>query len=377
MPKPSALFYDFFQALRSRGWELGWEQYELFMRGFILSKFESKDQLLNFCKTVWLFRPELREEFEQLFEYYYTKVPAQFLVEKKEMPPPNATNPDGEVLPPTEQTLSNFKDQPTSTSTPQPTHTIPSAPDFNKETVDISLNIDTGSGNKIEVGSTQLPSAKTVTFLFSEQKHLPFTVRKAAQTVRKLRVPTQKRLTNTLDVPALVQQVAREGMVSKLIYQRESIGVQQIIWLSDHGGSMLPFEPWEKQLLDIVRNTPNIRQTDQYFFHDYPSPEDDDFKLFTNRGHTEIKTLSSILKVSNKHTAIIIFSDGGAARRRFDSERLQVFLPLINTLKNTTQRLVWLNPVRQTQGTMADYLSFLVSVRYPNNDDLKRLILEL
>jgi uncharacterized protein len=375
MTKPTALFYDFFQTLRSRGWELGWEQYELFLRGFILSKFETKEQLLHFCKTVWLFRPNLREEFEQLFEYYYSQIPAQFLIEKKETILINA--PTGAGKP--EAALSAAKElqsgsNSTFPKTPQLSTTVP---ELSNETVEVSLNIDSSSEGNVANEVSPIPSAKEVTYLFSEQKHLPFTVRKASQTMRKLRVPTQKRITTVLDVPALVQQVAQEGMVSRLIYQRESIGVQQVVWLSDHGGSMLPFEPWEKQLLDIVKNTPNIRQTEQYFFHDYPSQEGDDFKLFTNRAHTEIKTLSSILKASNRHTAVIIFSDGGAARRRFDSERLQVFLPLINTLKNTTQRLVWLNPVRQTQGTMSDYLSFIVRVRYPNNDDLKRLILEL
>jgi hypothetical protein len=376
MTKPTALFYDFFQTLRSRGWELGWEQYELFMRGFILSKFETKEQLLHFCKTVWLFRPSLREEFEQLFDYYYAQIPAQFLIEKKEITLIKAPTGAGK----TEAALSAAKELQSGSNSP-----LPKTPQFsttvskfNNETVEVSLNIDTGTDTaSAEGNNAPLPSAKEVTFLFSEQKQLPFTVRKASQTMRKLRVPTQKRITPVLDVPALVQQVAQEGMVSRLIYQRESVGVQQVVWLSDHGGSMLPFEPWEKQLLSIVKNTPNIRQTEQYFFHDYPSQESDDFKFFTNRAHTEIKPLSSILKASNRHTAVIIFSDGGAARRRFDSERLQVFLPLINTLKNTTQRLVWLNPVRQTQGTMSDYLSFLVSVRYPNNDDLKRLILEL
>ncbi len=376
MSKPTALFYDFFQTLRSRGWELGWEQYELFMRGFILSKFETKQQLLNFCKTVWLFRPELREEFEQLFEHYYANVPAQYLAKKKESEQSNNVTPSTEILqPPPSITIPTGQPDPMPTT--QTSQEIGATAEVNPEIMEVSLNIDSGSGNTIDIGTAKLPSAKDVTFLFSEQKHLPFTVRKASQTVRKLRVPTKKSLTTALDVPALVQQVAKEGMVSRLIYQRKNVGVQQVIWLSDHGGSMLPFEPWEKQLLDIIKNTPNIRQTEQYFFHDYPSQEGDDFKLFTNRAHSEIKTLSSILKASNKHTAVIIFSDGGAARRRFDAERLQVFLPLITTLKNTTQRLVWLNPVRQTQGTMADYLSFLVSVRYPNNDDLKRLILAL
>jgi uncharacterized protein len=375
MSKPSALFYDFFQTLRGRGWELGWEQYELFLRGFILSKFESKEQLLNFCKTVWLSKPERKEEFEQLFENYYNQVPKQFLIEQKETTVINAPTGAGktETTPSTAKELQSNSNS-TLSNTSQSTTTTP---ELSNETIEISLNIDNSSEGNVTEEVTQIPSSKEVTFLFSEQKHLPFTVRKVAQTVRKLRVPTERHPTSTLDIPALTQQVAKEGMVSKLVYQYKNVGVQRVIWLSDHGGSMLPFESWEKQLLAIVKDTPNIQQTEQYFFHDYPSQDGSDFRFFTNRTHTEVKTLSAILKTCNKQTAVFFFSDGGAARRRFDTERLPIFLALINVLKNTTQRLVWLNPVKNTGGTVADYLSFLMPVRYPSNEDLKRLILSL
>lgn len=377
MAKSTALFYDFFQVLRSRGWELGWEQYELFLRGFILSKFETKAELLNFCKTVWLSRPNQRGEFEELFEYYYAKVPAQFL--QSQISKVSVTNTDSYIPEEAFSSLQHVASPPPESSTPSPTP-APSAaspPSVNFDTVEVALNIDSGQGEGWKAETPHTFSAKEVSFIFSEQKHIPFTVRKTAQNWRKMRVPTQKRTTNRLDVSALVQQIAREGIINKLPYHRQNVGTQQVIWFSDHGGSMLPYEVWEKQLLDIVRTTPNIQRTEQYFFHDYPSPEETDFKFFTNRSHTEVKTLSAILKNCTKQTAIVFFSDAGAARRRFDTERLSVFLNLINTIKNTTQRLVWLNPVKNTTGTAADYLAFLLRVHYPSNDELKRLILEL
>lgn len=367
-----ALLYDFFQRLRQIGLSLSVEQYELFLRGYILSDIKTKEDLLLFCKTVWLTRPAFREDFERLFEEYYQKIPNPF-----------AQEPQIETGITTNQSTASPGPAPTPTPTPTPTPSLlpttnqaaENLPQVDYEKNEVSLQIRESEEGNIQGGNrSPMASAKAVTFLFTEQKHLPFTARKTQQTLRKLRTPTERRNTDELDITKLSVRVAKEKFIQQLDFQQKQYGIQRIVWLSDHGGSMLPFEAWERQLTQLVTETPSVKTFELYFFHDYPTLKEEDFTFFTNRTHTQVKMASQLLKTADTKTIFLIFSDGGAAHKQLDTERLSVFFKLVDTLKKHKVRMAWLNPSRTGASGVTNYLSSLITVKYPDNDQLKRLI---
>ncbi|MFN8349363.1 MAG: hypothetical protein U0X91_30455 [Spirosomataceae bacterium] len=368
-----ALFYDFFHRLRLEGLGLSVEQYELFLRGFMLTSIRSKEDLLLYCKTVWLTRPSFREDFERLFEEYYQKIPHPF----PEATPavPAALSVSTEKAPADSPASAPAANETKSElpATPNPASEVLSLTGY--ETNEVSLNIaESQEGTVQESNHSAAVSAKKVTFLFTEQKHLPFGTRKTQQLLRKLRTPTEKRSTGELNVSALAVRVAKEGFIQQLDFHQKQYGIQRVVWLSDHGGSMLPFEAWERQLIQLVTDTPSVKNFDRYFFHDYPTAEENDFTFFVNPAHTKVKTARQLLKTADPTTIFLIFSDGGAARRQLDTERLSVFFKLAETLRTYKVRMAWLNPARSSEGSVTSYLSSLISVKYPDNDQLKRLV---
>ena len=381
---PDVLFYEFFMALREKGLDLGINQYDWFLQAFLQSAIQTQAQLLNLFKTVWLTRPSFQEEFEQLFEVYFRKSPDKFLLTTKIDEPKPAENtssaqsntqkqPDA----PNEQPRDSSQENKGNTqSQPFPTQTQISTPEPD---VEMWLSIDTG----VSEGSTPVHQAAgslmKTEYIFNDAKHLPFAVRKTGQTLRKIHTRIIYETTNRLHFQAIIKQRVQDGFVHQLVYEKQKRGVQEIIWISDHSSTNLPYEPWNNSLRKIVADCPSVEKVHQYFYHIYPSPtqDNDDFKFFENRAQTTAILLSDMLRKCTKHTIVIIFSDAGAARQRFEAEHLQILFALTNAIRNKTKRFVWLNPVQRLSGTTAGYLSLMIPMRYPNHDHIRRFVNEL
>lgn len=372
------LFYDLFTELREKGFVLGINQYDWFWRIFLQTNIHNELQLLNLCQTVWLTRPTpaYQQEFEQLFYAHLKRIPTQFWltqalnapvaapIDRKEpdLPTPKEVIPgdvknisDGETIPP---------------KIPSPTSSILSP------NVEIWFSITPGQETAASQTSiSPSGSVKDISYIFHDPKHYPFATRKTGQTFRKMQTRTVSELTDDLDLPAIIQERVRDGYVRQLRYKTRRKGIQDVIWLSDHSNTMIPYEPWENALHRIVADCPLVSQIQQYFFHIYPSPTpDNDFMFFSNRAHARAVMLSTILKKCKKDTLVLIFSDAGAAKKQFDTEHLQIFYNLVSAIRAKTKRMVWVNPVRHLSGTTAGYLSFTTPMHYPDNDELKRLV---
>jgi uncharacterized protein with von Willebrand factor type A (vWA) domain len=377
---PDVLFYEFFMALRAKGLDLGINQYDWFLQVFLQSAIQTEAQLLNLFKTVWLTRPSFQQEFEQLFEMYFRKTPDKFLPAAnigEPKPAENVTSAKSDRQKKPDTTNEKPKDDPQenkgNTQSQQfPTQTFTPEPD-----VEMWLSIDTGVSEGSNPVHQAAGSLMKTEYIFNDAKHLPFAVRKTGQTLRKIHTRIIYETTNRLHFQAIIKQRVQDGFVHQLIYEKQKRGVQEIIWLSDHSNTNLPYEPWSNALRKIVADCPSVEKVHQYFYHLYPTATGDDFKFFENRAQTTAILLSDMLRKCTKHTIVIIFSDAGAARQRFDAEQLQILFALTNAIRNKTKRFVWLNPVQRLSGTTAGYLSLMIPMRYPNQDDIRRFVNEL
>ena len=393
-------FFNFFLRLKKdAGIELDIRQYEAFLSCWLTEEKMSKAELLYLCETTWLTRKEFRGTFERLFEEYYALFERTSAEKKQEKSSEGANSDDLEKIPDREKkkespTPSSSGSTPTDSGGKQPPVDLGEKQDGptpeakqpgenTKNWPEVSLTIKDTSNGKGSGSDSTSPSPGPSTFIFLSEKALPFPVRKTTQMWRKVATRFTEQPTNRLDIPALIQQRIQDGMVHRLVYETEKVENQQIVWLSDHEGSMNPFAAWEDSLLRAVTNTspavagrlylPNF---DRYFFHDHPMVNDsnDDFQLFANRSHTEAIDWRAARQKQkwDKHTLVIIYSDGAAAHRKLDFERVKAFYEISRIIRLTTPRLLWINPVQQTDQTSAQYIAYFVEMVYPDEPAFAR-----
>jgi uncharacterized protein with von Willebrand factor type A (vWA) domain len=403
-PNFQPFFFNFFLRLKQEvGIELDIDQYEDFLTCWLTYETNTKEELRYLCETFFLSRPAFRPAFNRLFDEHFTLFENITIQKDKhqqnadtgvksaqstDIPKSEKIPDEGESILPESNSPVNPVDLVDETLEKQKSETK-----FfeNKGWKEFNLVIKESSDGKgtdqdNQAGENNTEDANVInekSFIFLPEKALPFSIRKTTQTWRKLATHFSQKPTDQVNVKALVRQLIEEGFIHRLEYQTEKTEHQQIVWLSDHEGSMNPFAAWEYSLLRAITNTPPtlpvLPHTDtfvRYFFHDYPTPltEKNDFQLFINPSHTEAITWTKarLEKKWNKHTLVVVYSDAAAAHRKLDFDRVKIFYDFCTLIRLTTSRLLWINPVRQTDETSAQYIGYFVEMVYPDDLAFKR-----
>ncbi len=394
--KGEPLFWDMFQRLRRElPIKLDYIQYSDFLKCFLLQEITSKEQLYFLCASLWLPDRRYKQTFQALFEEAFAGMEnatrQQVLAAREASRPAPAREEDSHTSlpqapaepPPPQATAPTDEDNGMETPTAENPATPPAETAANGGTdwPEIRLKIkDSEEGGTPKPDRPAGASYKRIPFLFSIEKILPFGVRKTAQLWTRMPAPTEVTTTNHLDVPAMIRQRVEDGAYHQLIYDQVQTGQLQVVWLSDHLGSMHPFSTWETCLLQIVAHNKNTASLQRYYFHDIPSPRkqgiQQDFILYTNPAHTQSVSLSREAKKQrwNKQTLFIIFSDGGAAHKRKDMDRVRIFREFGEKLGLYSSRQLWLNPVRFTDQSPAQILSFFFHMIYPDTAAISRAV---
>ena len=389
-------FFNFFLRLKKEtGMELDSAQYEDFLTCWLTYKITDKEDLYRLCETIFLTRSEFRPAFIRIFDEHFAMFEnisvedstnqKEKIDDRKPEPSLNDTKPeqisdkDERVIPesPSPPDTTDLFDK--TTPDPQPELQFIDTSDWSE----INLTIKNGSNGKGSEEDAQKENYKPSKFIFLPEKTLPFDVRKTTQTWRKVATHFTQKPTDQLNTRALIQQLMEDGFIHRLVYETEKTENQQIVWLSDHEGSMNPFTAWENSLLRAITNTPptvsvkeHTDRFNRYYFHDYPTQltEKNDFQLFANRSHTEVVswTKARSEKKWNKHTLVVVYSDAAAAHRKLDFDRVKVFYDLCTLIRKTTSRLLWINPVLQTDESAAQYIGYFVEMVYPDDVAFKR-----
>jgi uncharacterized protein len=209
-----------------------------------------------------------------------------------------------------------------------------------------------------------------------------------AQAWRRLRWPLREGPATELDVDATVGRRARTGVGSAPVLRPRRRNQANLLLLIDRRGSMAPFHDYVNDVSTAISQAGRLGRVDVFYFHDSPL-EGADLKVlrlfegqlfprldpilndvpalthghfFTDPDLLQPHSVRSVFSKLTNETAIVVISDGGAARGRFDPVRLLDSIASLKGLLSKSSRLVWLNPMpssswaRSTAGHIARHV---------------------
>jgi uncharacterized protein len=219
----------------------------------------------------------------------------------------------------------------------------------------------------------------------------PVSYRLVAQAWRRLRWPLREGPAVELDVDATVARRARLGVGSIPVLRPRRRNQANLLLLVDRKGSMAPFHDYVSEVCTAIAQAGGLGRVGILYFHDTPL-EGADLdalssldaaslpKLDRIVGHVPALThgefftdpellqpypAERVFAEWTDDTAIVVVSDGGAARGRFDPARLLDCICSLKGLLTLSNRLVWLNPMpaaswgRSTAGQIARHVPML------------------
>jgi len=114
-----------------------------------------------------------------------------------------------------------------------------------------------------------------------------------------------------------------------------------MVLLVDQEGSMTPFHGFSRRLEETAVRGGRLGQTNVYFFNNYPQGV-----LYCNAYFGESRPLESVLsELHPTRTAVLIFSDAGAARDRYSYERVAMTRAFLRRVYQSVRYVAWLNPM--------------------------------
>lgn len=375
--------YHFIELLRQNEFPLGTGEYERFLKALnlyagididdyevIINELAANDALtgtnnayprnflLRLCKLMWLKPGQNARLFEDLFEEAFV---LDFTKVKR--------NPENVVVE-NENQDNKIADKPTMDKKNAPT--IPDIPQANQndnakidreiaenktiaqteeeETVDNSVlvRIETGeddSNKKIDLDPDEMELEKS-NFLITHN-YVKLNNRQIQQELRKFSSFRITEPTSEIDIDATINKATKKGFFNEVAYKLNKKSNAVILMLIDHEGSMVAFD----NLSDNIASQLNIflqrdkKKKDSSLKVHYFNNVWGDF-LFLNRQHTLYSNKAKVVNsLKNKHSMVIIISDGGAARGTLNQNRVKATIEVLDELKKHTHKIAWLNPM--------------------------------
>jgi uncharacterized protein len=230
----------------------------------------------------------------------------------------------------------------------------------------------------------------------------PVSYRAVAQAWRRLRWPVREGPATELDVDATVQRRSSYGVVSPPVLRPRRRNRAKLLLLVDRQGSMAPFHSYVAEVCQAISQAGQLREVAVRYFHDTPLqgveaslldplqgqlfPSLDPIlaqvpALTTGTLMSDPELLSPVpaREVIDRHgrgAAVVILSDAGAARGRYDLLRLLDTVAFLKGAKEWSRGLVWLNPLPATAwiGSTAAELARHVPMFAMDGDGMYRAV---
>jgi uncharacterized protein with von Willebrand factor type A (vWA) domain len=187
---------------------------------------------------------------------------------------------------------------------------------------------------------------------------LPVTARQMKQSFRHLRQAVREGPRDELDVEKTVENIARKGILLEPVMRARRVNRASLYLLLDQGGSMGPFHPLSRRLVETAEKGSRLRKMEAYYFHNYPA----DYLYCDPQLMSETAVEQVFNEVNQYRPGMIIFSDAGAARGMYNQRRVNWTYYFITRLRRAARQIAWLNPVpedRWKNTTAATIASFV------------------
>ncbi len=333
---------ELFTQLREAGLPLGIDEYRLVLtalqEGFGTT---NQEALAELCRTLWV----KSQDEEHLFNYHFQQVitepyPVKPFVRKKE-----------------EKTSSRRQEAVESDDnySPDLLNTTPATVPVSSELMEVQDEMQVAEAVQI---TTQNNEEITVNRFTETDEYFPVTRRQMKQSWRHLRRMVRQGLPTELDIEATIEQVVRQGVLLEPVLMPSRVNRTELLLLIDHKGSMVPFHALSQRLAQTALRGGRLGKASIYYFHNCPTKY-----LYHDHTRQKAQPVTDFLaQLRPERSAVLIFSDGGAARGGFSLERLELTQKFLDQLKQRSRYIAWLNPMATERwfGTTAAEIASLV-----------------
>ncbi|HHH50700.1 MAG TPA: hypothetical protein ENK52_06955 [Saprospiraceae bacterium] len=324
----------------------------------------SKEDLFALCQIFWLKPHHDREQFRLIFDNHITTLLAQINA------PVSPTDPQSEKEDIKKQKPKKEKED-TSTNLDQaekdkkePKEADQPGTDKTTQQEDyetVSLSFRTGTEQE-QFLDTNNENWKKDIFKKSYRlrgKYLPVHPRRIQQSMRSLRIMQSGKGKTDIDWAATIERISRQGYLDTLQFKRIPIISTDANVLIDIGGSMIAFRQLTKEIIQAVQRGKK-QQSKVFYFRNCPVKF-----LYKDKDLTQAIPLNDF-KRKNK-IPLFIISDAGAARGRYDKERIKLTKKFLNGFNPS--EVVWLNPMPRNRWPLssASYIEQMVNMFEINN----------
>lgn len=95
-----------------------------------------------------------------------------------------------------------------------------------------------------------------------------------------------------------------------------------------------------QQLVETAQREGRLKQTRVFYFHNYAQKY-----LYRHPALLKAMKIEEVLAQVGKRSVILVVSDGGAARRSYNEERLEETKKWVEFLQGSMANVAWLNPM--------------------------------
>ncbi|GIJ43618.1 hypothetical protein Val02_05040 [Virgisporangium aliadipatigenens] len=237
------------------------------------------------------------------------------------------------------------------------------------------------TGNDVDESLSTTPVGTLPTFDNVEVPPLPYEhvflpqypvdFRSVAQAWRRLRWPIRYGPATELDIDATVRRRCTDGVVSPPVLRPRQRNRANVLLLVDRHGSMTPFHSYVRHVCGAIRQVGRLHKVGVFYFHDTPLEGTDPSLLSPLSGELfprldavlpDVPPLvdgilmqdedlsvpidaAEVFADYEERGALVVLSDGGAARGGYDPLRLLDTVAFLKGTRRWTNRTVWLNPL--------------------------------
>lgn len=186
----------------------------------------------------------------------------------------------------------------------------------------------------------------------------PLSQRQMKQIWRQLSRPRRQGAATELDVDATIKRVGVTGSLGELVLIPPRTNRTSLLILIDQGGSMTPFEPLSRRLVETVVRGGRIGSVEVAYFHNCPIG----YLYRDPYGQEALPQQLALEEASRRQAGLIIVSDAGAARGSTSTPRIAQTEVFLEQARQHVRYLAWLNPLprRRWANTSARAIAALV-----------------
>lgn len=176
-------------------------------------------------------------------------------------------------------------------------------------------------------------------------EYFPVTARQMKQIWRYFRRPVREGSKTELDVKATVNQIGRQGLLLKPVLVSRRVNKAELLLLIDQDGSMVPFGALSRRLVETTLRGGLLGKAGIYYFHNCPIEY-----LYHDPNLLEAELVGDVVSnVCSDRTAVLIFSDAGAACGGYSQERYELTKKFLAQLQQQIRYVAWLNPMPRSR----------------------------